>query len=233
MIDAIILAGGLGTRLQRVVPQVPKTLAPILGTPFLQILLDQLQEAKCISKIILALGYKAEMVADFIPKGLPLELSIEKEPLGTGGAVLLALPKVSSEDFLVINGDTFFGIDFDQFYAFHREKNSPATIAVRYEEEDASRYGSIAICEEQTILHFEEKSEDRKPGWISGGIYLIKKSTLDFFNAGNNYSIEKDFFPFLLKNRMFAYPSSELFIDIGTAQSYERAQSILQSRVRS
>lgn len=231
MIDAIILAGGLGTRLQAAVPLLPKALAPIQGTPFLQILIDQLNRFPLLSKKILALGHKAEKIVDFAKNDPSLEVSIEDKPLGTGGAILLSLQKSEASTVLVINGDTFFDLDFSAFYAWHREKKASVTLACRYESKDASRYGSLVIDDSKKIVGFEEKKDASKYGLVSGGIYLIEKRMFDPFVLGNCYSLEKDFFPFFINQDMFAFPSSADFIDIGTLESYKEAQSILQSRI--
>lgn len=231
MVDAIILAGGQGTRLRSSVPHLPKALAPIQGTAFLQILIDQFSRISFLSRKILALGYEAEAICEFTKKDPTFSVSIEEEPLGTGGAILLALKKSISPTLLIVNGDTFFDLDFEAFYAFHREKKSLATLAVRYEDQDCSRFGSLVIDSDQKITAFQEKCSEVQSGWVSGGIYLIEKEMFEPFVTKKPYSIEKDFFPLFLQKNLFAFPSSKTFIDIGTPESYLEAQHILQSRI--
>lgn len=226
MIDAILLTGGLGTRLAQTVPHLPKALAPIQGTPFLQLLFEQLHASGLISKIILALGYKASAIQSYCQSlPYPIEFSIETTPLGTGGAILHALSKTTSSTLLVMNGDSFFDLSLSSFLAFHREQQSDFTIACR-EVEDASRYGAVEFDSRQRIVSFSEKSQSVKPGWINAGLYLIEKRVLSPF-PHSSLSLEKEIFPCLLTKKLFAYPHSGVFIDIGTQNSYFEAQEIL------
>ena len=229
MIDAIVLAGGLGTRLAQTVPHLPKTLAPIQKTPFLQLLLNQLAQSGLISKVVMALGHKASAIESFIQSNsypLPIEFSFESSPLGTGGAILQALSKTKSDPLLILNGDSFFDISFSDFYRFHTAEKGSLTIACRYVE-DSSRYGSILFDESQRIYRFTEKTQGSQPGWISAGIYLIQRDLFSPFSPGV-YSLENEFFPKFLQSTAFAYLHAGDFIDIGTPSSYEEAQKILQ-----
>lgn len=222
--DAIVLAGGLGTRLQKIVSDVPKPLAPIKGTPFLDLLLSSLVASGQVDQIILAIGYKAELIrAYYAHSPLPLLFSEETTPLGTAGALKQALPLAKTEEVWVLNGDSFFDISFEKMTLVHQAKKADLTMACKAVEE-VSRYGSVAFDEEGRICSFQEKEAARGKGWINGGIYLMKKSLLDPFSA---FSLEKEVFPTLLNKRIFAYPSSGLFIDIGTEESYLQAQSVL------
>lgn len=219
--DAIILAGGLGTRLREVLADKPKPLAPIRGRPFLDLLLDQLQGK--VERVILAVGYKAEAIKGQYGSK-QLLFSEEKTPLGTGGALKQALTFAKGSPVLVLNGDSYFDIRFDDFFAFHQRLDADVTLACRAVE-DVSRYGSLQIDKEGKIIAFQEKKPLKEPGWINGGIYLIHPPLLHPFSGV--FSLEKDFFPSLLKKKMFAYLSSEKFIDIGTKESYLKAQEIL------
>lgn len=229
--DALILAGGLGTRLAAAVPHLPKTLAPIQDTPFLQILLNQLLKWKAISRVILAIGHKASLIEEYIPTityPLPIVLIRESSPLGTGGALLNALPQIEGETFLAMNGDSFFDLDFEPFFAFHRAKESKLSIACM-EIEDTSRYGSILSDRSCRITCFTEKSPLKLPGMINAGIYLVEKRTLSRF-ARSCCSLEKDIFPSFLELAIYAYISTGVFIDIGTTQSLKEAQTLLQAQ---
>lgn len=220
--DAIILAGGLGTRLRDTISDVPKPLAPICGKPFLDILLDQLNGH--VDRIILAVGYKSDQIREYYQKG-EVFFSEEKEPLGTGGALKQALAHAKRSPVLVLNGDSYFGIDLGRLAAFHEEKSAEATIACR-EVDDVSRYGSIFFDGMGRVTAFHEKEAKRGKGWINGGIYLISRTFLDFF-SDKPFSLEQAAFPLLLNKRVFAYPSEGKFIDIGTRESYFKAQGIL------
>jgi len=219
--DAIILAGGLGKRLRDTVSDVPKPLAPIRGKPFLDILFDQLGEQ--IDKVILAIGYKSDQIKSYYQNGEVL-FSEEKTPLGTGGALKQALPLASSSPVLALNGDSYFGIEIEKLIAFHEEKQAHLTVACR-EVEDVSRYGSIFFDENLRVQEFHEKEARVGKGWINGGIYLMDQNLLNAFPKA--FSLEEEAFPELLKKRVFAYPSVGKFIDIGTKESYFKAQGIL------
>ena len=228
--EAIILAGGEGSRLRSVVSDVPKVLAPIQGKAFLFCLLSQLAKAGLFSKIILALGYKAALVEAFLKEApsfpFVIETSIEQSSLGTGGAILQALGKVAQDNFWIINGDTFFDVSFAKMTAFHREKGADLSIACRWMD-DRRRYGSLETDEEGRILHLREKSNELSRGLISGGIYLAEKhlfSSLPLKKA----SLEDDFFPLFLPKKILAFPQEGTFIDIGTPSSYFEAQTILR-----
>jgi D-glycero-alpha-D-manno-heptose 1-phosphate guanylyltransferase len=229
MVSAIILAGGLGTRLAETVPHLPKALAPIRNVPFLKLLLEQIEASGIARNIVLALGYKADAIQTFVKNqrlALPVEFSVESAPLGTGGALLHALPLAPSDTLLVLNGDTHFDLSLPSFLDFHKTQEADATLACR-EVPDVSRYGSLLIDPFFRITSFREKSLTQEPGWINGGVYLIEKKALAEFPS-RSCSIEKDLFPLLLQKRLLAFPSTGSFIDIGTPTSYTEAQDILK-----
>lgn len=223
--DAIILAGGLGTRLKHVVPNLPKPLAPINGIPFLDILLNQIATYDKIKRVIFATGYKSDLISShFSQKNYPFSLTFSKEetPLGTGGAVKLAHKHVQSSQYYVFNGDSYLDIDFEMFIQNH---HAALTIACRHVD-NVSRYGEIELDAHHKILSFKEKSTQDKPGWINGGIYLMNKELK--FPQKDNFSLENDFFPTLIHNiEVFGYPVHGKFIDIGTENSYKLAQEVL------
>lgn len=229
MVTAVILAGGLGTRLALTVPHLPKALAPIQGIPFLHLLFHQLEVSGIVSKLVLALGHKAADIQSFLNReslSFPIELSVESSPLGTGGALLHALPKVEGDTFLALNGDSYFDLSLSNFLNFHLSRQADISIACQ-KMEDVSRYGSIEIDSTARIISWAEKSPFKQPGWINGGLYFIQKSLLNSFAPGP-YSLEKDFFPLFLRRQMFAYRHEGTFIDIGTPGSYNEAQQILK-----
>ncbi|MBF8263328.1 MAG: transferase protein [Parachlamydiales bacterium] len=232
MLDAIILAGGLGTRLSQRVPDTPKALAPIRGFPFLHYLLSQLSNSRHVSKVILALGHQAEAIQTWISqKHFPwnIECSIETSPQGTGGALLLALTKTEKETLLVLNGDSFCDASIDDFYSFHKNHQSDLSITTM-EANDTSRYGSIEFDANHRILQFREKSKFADRGWINTGTYLMEKQLIASCET-KKCSLEKDIFPRFLEQKIFAYPHRGIFIDIGTTESYEEAQTILGASI--
>lgn len=222
MMDAIILAGGLGKRLRDTVSDVPKPLAPIQGKPFLDILLAQLD--KRVERVILAIGYQSEKIKEYY-RNTPLIFSEEDVPLGTGGALKQALQLAYSSPVFVMNGDSYFDVDLEGMLKFHNTSQAHLTLSCR-EVEDVSRYGTISFDENQRIFAFREKDAESGKGLINGGIYVMDKNLLDSF-PDTPFSLEQEGFPHLLKNRVFAYPSTGKFIDIGTRDSYYQAQEIL------
>ena len=224
--QAVILSGGFGTRLSHVVSDVPKPMAPIKNKPFLEYIITQLQNQGFDSFIFLT-GYKSEIIENHF-KNLPNAQFIKEETaLGTGGAILNAF-EFLNDDFYVINGDTFFDIDFSILENFGN--NKPCTIALRYTD-NISRYGFVEIDKDFEISSFTEKGnlpENRIDGYINGGIYYIKKSILKKFVdkfTGQFISLETEIFPELLKNKeLFGLPLGGYFIDIGIPDDYYKAQ---------
>lgn len=221
--DAIILVGGKGTRLRSVVSDRPKPLAQVHGIPFLDYILNQIEEH--VSRIILAVGYLGDQVAlHYKDRCL---ISREEEPLGTGGAVLQALEIVDGERFWVLNGDSFFDIPLEEM----ERCKGDLVMACRHIE-DVARYGSVKI-QEQRVVDFEEKKASLGPGWINGGIYIMKKNLFEGWPSGKSFSLETDLFPSLLLSgkKMNAYAAKGKFIDIGTPSSYEEAATILKEKL--
>ncbi|MBI5641255.1 MAG: nucleotidyltransferase family protein [Nitrospirae bacterium] len=223
--EAIILAGGLGTRLRAILPDLPKPMADINGRPFLSYLIDFLAD-KGMERILLSVGYKYEVILNYFGRHyghIELEYVIEDRPLGTGGAIRESMKKVMGEDAVVLNGDTFFQIDLDRLLAFHAEKRSLLTLAVK-PMHDFDRYGTVIVNEDR-VTGFEEKSF-RSFGYINGGIYVINKGISEYFQRfEGNFSFETDF----LQNcpgevDVFAYCDKGYFIDIGIPEEYGRAQ---------
>ena len=224
--EAIILAGGLGTRLQRVIEGLPKAMAPVSGRPFLEYLLDHLIESG-LTHAILSTGHLSDVIQDhFGDKYHDLKLSyvVEDKPLGTGGAIVLAGERVQKKQYFVMNGDTLFRVDMRKMYSMHCNKKADITIALR-KAENVSRYGCINIDEGGRIISFSEKEKEKGSGWINGGIYLMNKTVIDNAELPGIFSVEKDLFPSLLSDQhVYGYTDDGYFIDIGTPEDYERAQ---------
>ena len=211
-------------RLQTVISNVPKPMAPISGRPFLAYLLDELA-ASNFDRVILATGYKANAISDYFDGNygkIELIYSVENEPLGTGGAIRQALELCSGERVFVLNGDTFFQIDFSAMAEFSAKNNSTLTIAVR-KISNAGRYGILNI-NDGCVTSFEEK-KFVAGGFINGGIYCVEKELQAAMPMGK-FSFETDFLPeFCAAGNVFAWKSDGYFIDIGIPEDYSRAQS--------
>ena len=224
--EAIILAGGFGTRLQGVVKDLPKPMAPVNGRPFLTYILDYLIDYE-YQRVVLSVGYLHEKIVDYFGekyKTLEIDYAVEEEPLGTGGGILFAMSKCTSDNVLVINGDTMFKVDLDAFEHFHQEKNSLLSIVLR-EVEDVSRYGSVTISKDNLIALFAEKQVTFGRGYINGGVYLINRKIFEKYPQPKKFSFEKDLMTkYYTQECFYAMPSDGYFIDIGIPEDYARAQ---------
>jgi Nucleoside-diphosphate-sugar pyrophosphorylase involved in lipopolysaccharide biosynthesis/translation initiation factor 2B, gamma/epsilon subunits (eIF-2Bgamma/eIF-2Bepsilon) len=228
MMEAVILAGGMGTRLHDAVPGLPKPMAPVNGKPFLWHLLSWLTEYP-VSKIILSTGYKYESIINYFGdtfQGVPVEYTIEKEPLGTGGGLMLATEKVNGSDFIVINGDTYFPVNLAEIYLFHTVQSAFITVALK-KMQDFSRYGAVE-CINGRIIQFHEKKFCHD-GFINGGIYVMNRNMLISRHLPEIFSLEKDILEKSagtgdLRGMVFTEP----FLDIGIAEEYNRAVDVLR-----
>ncbi|MEO1212396.1 MAG: nucleotidyltransferase family protein [Bacteroidota bacterium] len=223
--EAIVLAGGKGTRLRSVVSDVPKPMADINGRPFLAYLLDDLAE-QGVETCILAVGYKREVIFDYFGesyKGMSIKYSIEEEALGTGGAIKLACNLVEGEEVLAINGDTFFQVDLKKFYAFFTESSATLAMALK-EMEDFERYGTVKIGDDGRIMGFEEKKY-MPEGLINGGVYLFRKSLLLEEELPQKFSFETDILEkFYDEEAFYGTGFDSYFIDIGIPEDYEKSK---------
>lgn len=229
-ITVVILAGGLGKRLRSVISKQPKVLAEVNNRPFLQILLDQLNSAG-FQDVVICTGYLGNQIKEKFGaryKKLKLVYSQEKLPSGTGGGLRLALTYIRSEDVLVMNGDSFCDINFNEFLTFHLKKRASASLVLS-EVKDIERFGKVRTNSANKIFIFEEKAKIGR-GWISAGIYLLKRSLISEIPEGIGISLEKDVFSRWISRNFFGYKSGGKFIDIGTPQSYKRAESFFAER---
>lgn len=226
----IILAGGLGTRLKSVLPETPKCLAPIQNYPFLGILINYLCN-QGIENFVFAVGYRNQMVIDFLEMEFPtlkISYSIETELLGTGGAIKLALSKVNSENVLIVNGDTFYNNDLQQFSKFHYSSKSDFSIALT-KIRNNERYGSVELDGMNRIIDFKEKNIGISDGLISSGHYIFNKAQFLRLNPQNNFSVETDFFQNPNINKyIFGFERTAGFIDIGIPEDYQLAQTFFK-----
>jgi D-glycero-alpha-D-manno-heptose 1-phosphate guanylyltransferase len=224
---ALLLVGGMGTRLRSVVPNTPKPLATVGDKSFLELLVRQLQ-CQGMRRLILCTGYLAEQIESHFGDGHNWDVSIqyskEIQPLGTAGAIKMAGHYVSNADeFVVMNGDSFMEVDLHRLLRFHHERQATVSMAVR-KVENASRYGTVEVNGDR-VTGFLEKTGNENPGLVNAGVYIFKREVLEQIPEGP-CSLEKDVFPHLLSRGVYALQQQGVFIDIGTPEDYARAQEI-------
>lgn len=223
--EAIVLAGGFGTRLQSVVKDVPKPMADVLGKPFLTYILDELVEYQ-FTKVVLAVGYLKEVIIDYFGdnyKGMQVLYSVEAEPLGTGGCIKKALELIDDEFVFIINGDTLFKVDFKAMQKLN-------TLAIACKKMcNFDRYGEV-ITSNGIITNFMEKRPVTS-GYINGGIYYLPKNVFQSYDLPTKFSLEKDFFEkYMAKLNIKAYFSEAYFIDIGIPEDYAKIKTDLAKK---
>jgi D-glycero-alpha-D-manno-heptose 1-phosphate guanylyltransferase len=229
--EAIVLAGGFGTRLRPVIAEVPKVLAPVSGRPFLEIVLSRLS-AQGFKRVILSLGHMAYKVMahfgqDFL--GMEIVFQVEDIPLGTGGAIRYAMGRCLSDHVYIFNGDTYLEIETNLLEDLWHRWRQPAIVA--REVPDTSRYGRLKTYN-QKVVGFGEK-EEAGPGLINAGCYLFPIQILHEFPQNTHFSLEHDFLSnYVHKNTVRYLVSNGRFIDIGTPAEYLRAQNELLSIVQ-
>ena len=225
-ITAVILAGGLGTRLRSAVSDRPKVLAEVNGRPFITYLFDRLISLG-IRKAVVCTGYMAEQVEGIGNAWggngrLELAWSREEVPMGTGGAFRLALEHVRTPWILGMNGDSVCTADFATFIRAGLAARTPGSIlltAVR----DTSRYGSVSVNDAGLITGFVEKGGIAAPGWVNAGVYLLSRELVAEIPSGRPVSIEKESFPGWLGKGLRGFPMEGELLDIGTPESYAMA----------
>jgi NDP-sugar pyrophosphorylase family protein len=239
--EAVVLAGGKGTRLRKAVAGLPKSLAPIGKNPFLSYLLGWLR-AQGVNDIVLAVGHRRMSIVRhytrYKPQGMRLRYSIETTPLGTAGALRNLRSMLDGEEFLVMNGDSIFDVDVRRMLSFHHRHRAETTLALASPPE-AARYGSVMLDARGRIKAFVEKHatalprKDGRPGaskWISGGLYIMSRAVFRHIPANREVSLEKEVFPRLIGSPFYGFPSKGYFIDIGVPEDYQRAKTELTER---
>ncbi len=223
---AVVLAGGVGSRLRSVVSDRPKVLASIHGRPFLAYLLDVLQDAG-ISEVVLCTGYMAGLVEETFGSTfgrMRVCYSQELTPLGTGGALRAAMTGIETESALVMNGDSFCEVDLQAMAAAHHVRKAEATILLT-EVPDTQRFGRVRIDGDGRLLAFEEKGAHSGPGWINAGVYLIERRLVETIPEKRAVSLEKEVFPAWIGHGLYGHPVRGRFLDIGTPQSFADAEA--------
>ena len=241
-LPAVILAGGLGTRLRRAYAAGPKSMAPVGQRPFLDYLLTWLQR-EGVEEVILCVGYKKSHIQRFVGRGskwgMSVKYSVETKLLGTGGALKKAERLIPGKTVLVVNGDTFVDVSLGDLMKFHRSRRAFATLAA-ISVADRSRYGSLCLDEKSRITAFLEKSgrygdvgSEKKKRYVNGGVYILDPKVISKIHNRNPVSLEKEVFPLLLaENSVYGFKSDAYFLDIGVPEDLRRAQRELPQRIR-
>lgn len=227
MTDAVILAGGRGTRLAAVLPDGwPKTLAPIRGRPFLAYLLEDLYQ-RGVRRVTLCLGYGAAHVEEFLarhrrPEDLSVHVAVEPRPLGTAGALREAMAHVRSDPFLALNGDTYSDTDLDDLLASHIRWHAQITVALA-RVGNVAGYGEVDLDADGRITRFSERAQSTGRGFVNAGIYAINAAVISGLPREGFLSLERDVLPRYAGHGLFGRMSSTWFVDIGTPESLRHA----------
>lgn len=228
MSEAIVLAGGFGTRLRPITYSLHKLLVEVVGKPILGHLLDSLPRE--VTRVILAVHYLKESIQEYVnlrDDGREYIIVEEDRPLGTGGAIKNVEKYVQSDDFLVFNGDIISSLNPLELLNKRREKNAIGVISV-YKVNDASQYGLVKFDDNMRIVEFIEKPKEYVgPAYINAGTYALSKEIFDYIEAGKEVSIEKEVFPNVIKYGLYAYPFEGYWIDCGTPGRLLRAKDLL------
>jgi D-glycero-alpha-D-manno-heptose 1-phosphate guanylyltransferase len=223
-ITAAILAGGAGTRLRAVIADRPKVLAEVGGRRFITYLLDQLS-TQGVRRVVLLTGYMGNQVRDCLGErhgDLDLLYSREDRPLGTAGAIVQALPLLSSQTVLVLNGDSYCETDFQESLAWHSEKGAKATLVLTHLE-NVARYGQVTVGERGRIEEFCEKRATAEAGWINSGVYWFERAVLAALPRQEPLSLETQVLPSWIGKGLYGYFGRGGFLDIGVPEDYARA----------
>lgn len=229
MREAIVLAGGFGTRLRELVPDWPKPMAPVAGRPFLEILLSSLA-SKGFSRVVLSLGYMAEKISSHFGSsfaGMELDYVVEDRPLGTGGAVRLAMTRCTQDHVFVLNGDTFLDLEASAIDEYWLSRRNPLIVARQVP--DTARFGRLLVQDDR-VLGFTEKGVSGQ-GLINGGCYVFDRAQLNQFELNQPFSLEADYLAQAVQRLpVNVFVTSGHFIDIGVPEDYQRAQIELADR---
>ncbi len=216
---AVVLAGGEGLRLREIIRDIPKPMAPVAGRPFLEYVIAQLRRWN-FSEIILATGYKSSAIESFFGDGsrcgVRIRYSREDAPLGTGGALRLALQLVDDDPFVLLNGDSFADVNFDELLAFHSSHRAVCTVGL-VSWGDASRYGKVEVNDNGEVTAFIEKAPG--VGYINCGIYAFGRSIRENLPPYSG-SLEREVLPSLIGRGLFGMPTKSFFVDIGVPEDY-------------
>jgi mannose-1-phosphate guanylyltransferase len=231
--EAIMLAGGFGTRLRPLTYTRAKSLLPIMNTPMITYLLNMLPEE--VDKVILAVNYRKKQIEEYL-QSLDLNKEIivndEPEPLGTGGAVKFAENHITDK-FFVLNSDIICSLNLSEMITFHQKQNALATISL-WPVDNVSEFGVADVKENGNIIRFVEKPkpEQAPSNLINAGAYLLEQTVLDYIEPGKLVSMEKKIFPQIIQdtNRFFGYQFNGYWMDIGRIKSYLHVHQFLLNK---
>jgi D-glycero-alpha-D-manno-heptose 1-phosphate guanylyltransferase len=222
--QAVILAGGFGTRLKSIIPDLPKPMAPIGDKPFLAFLLDYLS-SQGIREIVLSVGYKHDVIMNYFGDSyakLSIQYSVEDKPLGTGGAIKKALTYTKADLTFILNGDSFLQVDYNALLQQQQKSNAKFMLVLKHVA-DVSRYGAVNVKDNQVISFFEKGKAG--PGMISTGVYLGSREFFNSFDLPETFSVETDFLHRYIDSiKAEAFFADNYFVDIGVPDDYLRAQ---------
>jgi len=227
-LQAVVLAGGFGTRLRARVVDLPKPMAPVAGRPFLEYVLDRLVNSG-VARVALATGYLSETIESHFGsayRGMAIIYSHEDTPLGTGGAIAKALHALPAQTTLVLNGDTWLDVDLAAFHAWCLQQPASPGLVLR-EVPDVSRFGAVTLDGEHIVAFGEKQASGR--GFINAGVYGLSLAHLEGFGLPEVFSIETDFFQRCIgtPKTLRGFPCHGSFIDIGVPEEFDRAQTDL------
>ncbi len=229
--EAIVLAGGLGTRLQGVIHDIPTPMAPVNGRPFLDYVLAYLKRFQ-IERVILSVGYKYEVIEARYGvnyNNMEMVYAIENEPLGTGGGIVNALTQAQGNDVFLLNGDTFFNVNLLELYRHHTQAQAQLTLSLK-PMQHFDRYGTVELSGSRVSAFIEKRPMES--GLINGGVYALSKSAFTAFSLPQKFSFEKDIMEAgITKLTMQAIISDGYFIDIGIPSDYSLAQTQLPQQI--
>lgn len=233
IIEAVILVGGKGVRLRSLVHDRPKPMAEVGGRPFVEWLLLTLAK-QGIARVVLCTGFMAEFIeshfSDKYWQGMEVVCIREPCPLGTGGALRNALGAIKTDVCLVLNGDSYCSFDLNQIRTSFLRNNADILLLLTYQA-DVSRYGTVRVDESGSITDFLEKTSTCTDGYISAGVYMMRRSVIAQIPRNIEFSLERDLFPSKVRKGLFAMVGTGPFVDIGTPDSYAEALSILRSEL--
>lgn len=224
--EAIVLAGGLGTRLREAVPDLPKCMAPVAGRPFLFHVINYLR-SQGVESFVFSLGYKHEIIEEYLQTQFPTlryQCVIEEEPLGTGGGILLACSKAVEKNVVIVNGDTLFKVNLQEAGLFHLNHMAECTLLLK-PMTNFDRYGVVELDDEHLVKSFREKQSFAK-GNINGGVYILDKDKFMDEEFPDKFSFEKDYLEkMFMGRRIYGLVQDGYFIDIGIPEDFNRAQA--------
>lgn len=223
--EAIVLAGGLGTRLREAVPDLPKCMAPVAGHPFLYYIIKY-YSSQGIQSFIFSLGYLHEIIETYLKEAFPnltYKICLEDEPLGTGGAIQKALGYATANEVLILNGDTLFEVDLKKLHQTHHSSPTECTLALK-SMSSFDRYGVVTLGNNNTVMNFLEKQYFDE-GNINGGVYLLNTKVFNNKFFPEKFSFEKDYLEkYYTSTLIKGSIHNGYFIDIGIPQDFQKAQ---------